>query len=59
MFVFIQWVPGVVSPGVKWRGCKADHSPQSSAEVNAWSYTSTPPYVFNAWCLVKYSENFT
>jgi len=26
----------------------------SSAEINnVWSYTSTPPYVFMTWCLVK------
>jgi hypothetical protein len=30
----------------------------SSSEVNALSYTSTPPYVFTAWCLVKYRGNF-
>jgi len=30
---------------------EADHSPPSSAEVeNAWSYTSTPQYVFMVWC---------
>jgi hypothetical protein len=29
----------------------------SSAEVkNSWSYTSTPTYVFIAWCLVKYVD---
>jgi len=28
-----QWVPGVLSLGVKWLGCKADHLPLSSAEV--------------------------
>jgi hypothetical protein len=26
---------------------------------NAWSYTSTPQYVFMAWCLVKHREIFT
>jgi hypothetical protein len=36
------------------------HSPPSNAEVkNAWSYTSTTPYVFMAWCLVKHRHNFT
>jgi hypothetical protein len=36
-------------------GRKANHSPPSSAKVkNGWSYTSTPLYVFMAWCLVKY-----
>jgi hypothetical protein len=35
--------------GVKRPGREADHSPPSSAEVkNAWSYTSTPQYVFMA-----------
>jgi hypothetical protein len=38
---------------------EADHSPPSSAEVNAWSYTSAPQYVFTAWCLIKYRVNFT
>jgi hypothetical protein len=47
------------SPGVKWPGRKADHSRPSSADVkNAWSYTSTLPYVIMARCLVKYRGNF-
>jgi hypothetical protein len=29
----IQWIPGVVSPGVKQQGCESDHSLPSSAEV--------------------------
>jgi hypothetical protein len=30
-------------------------SPPSSGEVkNSWSYTSTPPYFFMAWCLIKH-----
>jgi hypothetical protein len=34
---------------------KADHSPPFSVEVkNAWSYISTPPYVFMVWCLIKH-----
>jgi len=27
--------------------------------MNAWSYTSTPQYVFMAWCLVKHRDNLT
>jgi hypothetical protein len=51
---------GVSFSGVKRPGCEADHSPPSSAEVkNAWSYTSTPQYVFMEWCLVKHRDNFT
>jgi hypothetical protein len=56
----IQWVTGALSLGVKRLGREADHSPPSCAEVkNAWSYTSTPQYVFVAWCLVKHRDNFT
>jgi hypothetical protein len=56
----IQWVPGALSLGVKRPGHEADHSPLSSAEVkNEWRYIFTPQYVFMAWCLVKYRDNFT
>jgi hypothetical protein len=35
-------------------GREADISPPSSTKVkNAWSYTSTLPYVFVVWCLIK------
>jgi hypothetical protein len=51
----IKW-----APGVNWPNREADHSPPSSAEVkNAWSYTSAPPYVFMAQCLVEHRDNFT
>jgi hypothetical protein len=56
----IQWILGTLTPRVKQLGHKADYSPPSSAEVkNAWSYASTPPYIFMACCLVKYRDNFT
>jgi hypothetical protein len=43
----IQWVPGALSLGVKWPEPEADHLPPSNAEVkNAWSYNSTPQYIF-------------
>jgi hypothetical protein len=33
---------------------ETDYSPPSSIGVkNAWSYSSTPQYVFMVWCLVK------
>ena len=39
----IQWVMGVLCPGVKQPGREADHSASSSAKAeNDWSYTSTP-----------------
>jgi len=45
---------------VKQLWCESDHSPPSSTEVkNAWSYTSTSPNVFVAWCLIKHTDNFT
>jgi len=57
----IHWVPGALSLGIKRRpGREADLSLPSNAEVkNAWSYTSTPQYVFIAWCLVKHRDSFT
>jgi hypothetical protein len=29
----IQWVPGALSPGVKWPGHEADNSPPTTAEI--------------------------
>jgi hypothetical protein len=40
----IQWLPAVISPGLKQPGHEADHSSQSSDEVKiSWIYASTPP----------------
>jgi hypothetical protein len=45
----IKWVPGAFSPGVRWPGCEADHSPPTSAGVKKmWIYSSTSPYTFMA-----------
>jgi hypothetical protein len=53
----IQWVPGLLSLGVKQLRHEADHSPPSSAKVkNAWSYTSTSPICLHGWCLVKHRD---
>jgi hypothetical protein len=50
----IQWVTEAISLGVKRPGRKADHSPQSSAEVkNAWSYTLLAQYAYMVWWSVK------
>jgi hypothetical protein len=43
----IQWVPGALTSGVNRPGCEVDHSTPSNAEVNAWSYTSTPPVLLH------------
>jgi hypothetical protein len=54
----VQWVPGALSLGVKRPRREGDHSPPYSAEIkNAWSYTSTPQYIFVAWCLVKHRDD--
>jgi len=51
----IQCVSGVLLPAIKQPGYEADHSHPSRVEVkNAWSYTSSPQYVFMVWYLVKH-----
>jgi hypothetical protein len=56
----IQRVPRALTPVVKRPERVADHSSLSSAKVNnAWSYTSTPQYVFMPSCLVKHRDNLT
>jgi hypothetical protein len=50
----IKWVPGALSRVVKRQGREADHSSPTSAEIKKmWIYTSTPPYVFMAQCLIS------
>jgi hypothetical protein len=54
----IKWVAGALIPGIErpWR--EADHSSPSNAEVKkVWSYSSTPQFVFMAWCLSKRRDN--
>jgi hypothetical protein len=57
-----EWLwdpPSLLSLRIKQPEHEAYHSPPSSAVVkNAWSYTSTPQYVFMAWRLVKHRDNF-
>jgi hypothetical protein len=56
----IQWVFGASSVGAKRTGSETDYSPPSSAVIkNLWIHTSTPPYVFKAWYLIKHTDNFT
>jgi hypothetical protein len=39
---------------VKWQGREANHSPPACAEVKkTWIYTTTPPYVLMAQCLIS------
>jgi hypothetical protein len=56
----IQWIPWVISLGIKRPELESDHSPPFSAEVkNAWNYTFIPSYVFMGCCLVNHRDNFT
>jgi hypothetical protein len=56
----IQWVAGTLTAGIRRPEREADNSPPSNVEVkNTWNYTSTPQYVFMAWCLAKEKNNFT
>jgi hypothetical protein len=49
-----QWIPGILSPGVKRQVHEGDHSPPAIAEVKkTWICTSTHPYVFMPWCLIS------
>jgi hypothetical protein len=41
-----------LSLGVKWPGHEAGHSSPSSAKVKGLRYTSTPKYIFMAYCLI-------
>jgi hypothetical protein len=53
----VQWVQGALfsrGGGVKWQGRKVDHSTPTSAEIKkTWTYTSTTPYIFMAYCLIS------
>jgi hypothetical protein len=53
----IQRASEAPSSETKWFQHEADHSPPTSGEVkNAWSYTSTQPFSFMAWCLLKHRD---
>jgi hypothetical protein len=48
------------TPGLKRPRRESDLSPSPSAELkNAYSYISTPPYVFMKWYSFEYSRKFT
>jgi hypothetical protein len=56
----IQWVPGAFCPGIRRPGREADHSPPASTkDKKMWIYTSTPPYVFKAKCLIRLGSGWT
>jgi hypothetical protein len=49
----IQWVPRALSSEIKWPGREADHSFLSCRGQERWMYTSSPPHVFIAMCLIS------
>jgi hypothetical protein len=59
----IQWVPGALTPGLKWPGREANHSPASSAEVNEsvelYFHSPNTPSWRGAELTKKYRDNFT
>jgi hypothetical protein len=51
----LQWVPWTLSPDIKRPEREDDLPPSCNAEdKNARSYSSNPPYIFMAWCLIKH-----
>jgi hypothetical protein len=42
-----------------WRQVQATHLHLVPRSKYAWSYTSTPQYIFTTWCLLKHRDNFT
>jgi hypothetical protein len=56
----IQRALGALSLGAKQLSMKLTTDlHQVLRSKNAWSYTSTLPYIFMVWCLVKHRDNFT
>jgi hypothetical protein len=66
----IQWVLGVLSPGVNWLVCEADHSPPSCRlrmhgstpllpNVSTCGAKLNKGYIFMKWCLIKHKNKFT
>jgi hypothetical protein len=54
----IQCIPGAISMAMKRPGRETDHSPLFHAQIiSTLSYSSTPPYVFTMWCLIKHRNN--
>jgi hypothetical protein len=47
-------------PGIKRPKRETDHLPPTGTEAeNAWSYTSSPPYVHMTWNLIEPRDYFT
>jgi hypothetical protein len=56
----IYLIAGVYSPRANRQWSESNHSPPSMDESkNPWSYTSSPPYVCIAWCLIRHRGSLT
>jgi hypothetical protein len=56
-----QRVPGALSRGLKrpQNGIDPSTPTINSGDVKSvWSYTSNPPFVFMAWCLINHKDTF-
>jgi hypothetical protein len=51
--VRIQWVSGVLSPGVKRPRREADHLHPSNAKVKNGGAIPPLPHIFTPWCLIN------
>jgi hypothetical protein len=49
----------VLSQEIKQMRCEKEKATPSSGVKNVWDYTSPPPNVFMAWCLVNEKGEFT
>lgn len=45
----MRWLLGLFSQGLRRPGHEADYLPVSSAEIYAWTYDSSFPYVVTVW----------
>jgi hypothetical protein len=50
---------GTLFPVVKRQEREADHYPSGGEVKNVWKCTSSPPYGFMAWCLIKHRGNLS
>jgi hypothetical protein len=48
----VQWVPGPLSPGIKWPGRQGDCLPPSSAKAKNGGAIPPPPHMYlrSSWC---------
>jgi hypothetical protein len=53
----MQWEPKTISTVVKWSGCEADNSPESSTEVMNDGAIILLPQI-SSWHGMKHTNNF-